>query len=894
MKNKKSFLLYLCLFYFYTPIKAQLILRGYAYDTLGNPLPFVNILTQQNDSSSIIAFTFTNEKGYFSFTTSRPQTLVVKATLLGFQAEPFIFNEKDKIPEILNFKFSPYNFVLKEAIVRANGRIIEKSDTTTFRADAFRDSTERNLEELLAKLPGVEVDRITGVISVQGKPIKKILIEGDDLTGKNYQLMSKNMTADVVDKIQIIDKFNENKLLKGIRRGDEKAINIILKEDKKKLLFGNIVTGFGNDKRTNNSLNLFGFYKKLKTVSFGNYNTIGQLSISDRMLGQDFKEIGDAQTGQSLINERSTPIFNANNTPSVSLGSQHIRFNKAALGSIHFVIRPNENISLNGAMTLSQDQNTIYSDNTFGYLLRDSVFNLSEKNEFLRKPLVFESQLAFQTDLSDKSILRYIVLYRKTDVENTTSTAANLNRINSVLKNKGHYLNNALDFTHRINEHKALTINAIFNTETTNNMFDLIQTDTRKFPTSDQPFKTLNQNNHQPLQYAAISSQLYFTKDKQRVKAGIGFVNRQEELISILKADDKILNERFKNQLELNQNNYFTNLNIRNEWQKIEFFGDISSGFYQTILMTTPSVKTSKSGFYALPTMGIRKEKERQTLFGTYSFNIKLPQIVDRNTGLILTDYRSLKRGTSIFVPSNSHTVIGNYTHGKFADEFMYYVNFVGSTTARGYRNDLFINNDFNVSENVENDLSNSTLNLSVGIEKYFSKLYARLKIRPHFAQNTYQNRLNNSDFRRTNFLSKSVDIIMRSAFLKWFNYHIGTTLTQNNVKTTTGADKTTTKNQSIGSFLDLYCRATTRFNARVENEYFYFNQTSSTTRSYYFLNVSCDYDILPTRLTISLSGRNLLNTKNFITSYISDISTNINSVRLLPRYILLETNWRF
>ena len=894
MKNKKVFLLFLCFLYCFSDSKAQILLKGFAFDTLGNPLPFVNIITQQSDSSSIIAFTSTNEKGYFTLTTSRPQILIVKATLLGFQVEPFTFNEKDEIPENLNFKFYPHSFVLKEAIVRANGRIIEKSDTTTFRADAFRDSTERNLEELLAKLPGVQVDKNTGVISVQGKPIKKILIEGDDLTGRNYQLMSKNMTADVVDKIQIIDKFNENKLLKGIRRSDEKAINIILKEDKRKLLFGNIVMGLGNDKRTNNSLNLFGFYKKLKTVSFGNYNTIGQVSISDRMLGQDFKEIGDAQTSQSLINERSSPVFNSNNTPSVSIGSQHIRFNKAALGSTHFVIRPNENMSFKGAITLSQDQNTIYSNNTFSYFLKDSVFNLTEKNEFLRKPLVFESHLEFQIDLSEKSLLRYVVLFRKTDIENTNSTIANLNRINSVLINKGHYLNNVLDFTHRISEYKALTINAIFNSETTNDVFNLNHTDLRQLSSANEPFKMLNQDNNQPLQYAAISSQFYFTKDKQRIKIGIGFVNKQEEIISMLKTDGKVLNDSFKNQLHLSQNNYFTQLNFRNEWHKIEFFGDISSGFYQTILAPTPSVKTSKSGFYSLPTLGFRKEKKNQTLFGTYSFNIKLPQIVDRSTGLILTDYRNLKRGTSVFVPSNSHIIIGNFTHGKFVDNFMYYVNFVGSTTAKGYRSDLFINNDFNISENIENTLSNSSLNLSLGLERYISKIYARLKIRPSLAQNTYQNTLNNSEIRRINSLNKSIDITIRSAFLKWFNYHIGSTLMQNDVKTNIGIDRITTKNKSIGSFLDLYFRFNARFNARLENEYFYFNQASSQSRSYYFLNASCNYDILPTKLGISFSYRNLLNTKNFITSYISDISTNINSVRLLPRYMIFEANWRF
>ena len=265
-------------------------LEGYVKDVSNNAIAYANVFTQQNDSAAIVAFGTTNDKGYFAFETPSVKTFVVKASALGYATQSIFFENNDKKLLEINFALVVKELILKEAVVRANGKIIEKSDTITFNADRFRDSTERNLEELLAKIPGIDVDSKSGVITIQGQPIKKILIEGDDLTGRNYQLMSKNMSADVVDKIQVIDKFVENKLLKGIKRSDDKVINITLKENRKKLLFGNAVLGLGNDERTNNSLNLFGFYKKLKTVSFGNFNTIGQISTADRMVNADFTE----------------------------------------------------------------------------------------------------------------------------------------------------------------------------------------------------------------------------------------------------------------------------------------------------------------------------------------------------------------------------------------------------------------------------------------------------------------------------------------------------------------------------------------------------------------------------------------------------------------------------
>ncbi|NJN34482.1 MAG: carboxypeptidase-like regulatory domain-containing protein, partial [Saprospiraceae bacterium] len=180
-------------------------------------LPFINIVTQANDSSSILTFSNTDTEGVFEIDLPSAKTFVIRAAALGFEAKNIRLNAEN-LPENLVFILSPKELLLKEAVVTASSKVIERNDTTTFKADAFRDSTERNLEQLLAKLPGVEVDKNTGQIFVQGKPIKKIFIEGDDLTGRNYQLMSQNLAADVVDKIQIIDRFTENKLLKGLKK----------------------------------------------------------------------------------------------------------------------------------------------------------------------------------------------------------------------------------------------------------------------------------------------------------------------------------------------------------------------------------------------------------------------------------------------------------------------------------------------------------------------------------------------------------------------------------------------------------------------------------------------------------------------------------------------------
>ena len=169
-----------------------------------------------------------------------------------------------------------------------------------------------------------------------------------------------------------------------------------------------------------------------------------------------------------------------------------------------------------------------------------------------------------------------------------------------------------------------------------------------------------------------------------------------------------------------------------------------------------------------------------------------------------------------------------------------------------------------------------------------------RVKVRPSVSFGNYFNTLNGSDIRETQLINSKFDISIRSAYLKWFNFHIGSTLNQSNVNTTINATKTPIKNQSIGSFVDFYLRFNNRLNGKIDNELVYIKQNNNVAQKYYFINASATYDIIKTRLTTTLTARNLLNTTEFINAYVTDYATQTNRVKLLPRYVLLEVNFRF
>jgi CarboxypepD_reg-like domain len=896
MMNKKLSLyitLLNCLFLY--EIKAQIVVSGFVKDTANTPVPFANVFVKQSDTSAIIAFSNGGAKGYYSFEMPQTDNFFVYVSVLGFETKAIRIENNTKNALRIDFNLSPKELVLKETIVRGNSRVVQRNDTITFNADKFRDSTERNLEELLTKIPGLDVDKNTGVILVQGKPIKKILIDGDDLTGHNYQLLSKNMSADVVDKIQVIDRFMENKLLKGLKRSEDKVINITLKGKHKKMLFGNLIGGIGNDNRTNNSLNLFGFYNKLKTISFGNFNTIGQVSTADQLLDGEFIDETESESQRSLLKSRNSAVLNVGRTPSVSLSSQSVRFNQAALGSTHFIIRPTEKMNVKGVLTFSRDKVKSFINNDFTYFINDSILKISEQNQLEQCPVVWEGHIDVQYDVTAKSILRYRIDARKSQIQNIATTISNGNDISNVLNDNGLSFANRLDFTHRINDEQALTIHASMIQDVYSQQFQVRQQLPRLIPSVLLYADQFTQSVEKPLQYYALNTQWLFSKNTFKLAVSMGSTLSNEYLKTNLDAvyRNKLveLPDSLKNDLKLAQNNHYIGLNLKEEWLGVQWFSDISGGIYQTNIAD----KKRKPALYALPILGFKhKFKEFHTIFGTYSYNYALPQAIDISNGLILKDYRSLDRGSVYFLPAHSQTGILNYTYGNFEGAFLAHFNILFTKTGLGYRNDFEVNRDFNITQKVANLGLNQNIVIAGSIEKYIPKAFMRVKLRPSVSIGNYPNTLNNSDIRNTQTLNSQLQFSARSAYQKGFNFHAGSTFSQSVFKTDRGNELSAIRSNSIGSFLDFYLKLNSRVKATIENEFFYVKQQNAAVQRYYFSNASIGYDIIKTRLSANLTARNILNTKEFVNAFASDYFAQINKVSLMPRSIVLELNLRF
>ena len=226
-------------------------LKGFVKDSLQNPLPFANVVAEPIIKSNNFKFGITDEKGRYKIKIKKGN-YNVKVSYLGFQT---------KKTELLIKGDTTKNFILTEQPNNLDEVIIEipvivKQDTIIYNTDKFVNGKERKLKNVLKKLPGVEVDK-NGTVIVQGKKVTKLLVEGKPFFGGGTKLGINNIPADAIDNIVILDNYNEVGFLKNLSDSEEMAMNIILKEDKKKFVFGDIEAGKGNKEFYRTHSNLF-------------------------------------------------------------------------------------------------------------------------------------------------------------------------------------------------------------------------------------------------------------------------------------------------------------------------------------------------------------------------------------------------------------------------------------------------------------------------------------------------------------------------------------------------------------------------------------------------------------------------------------------------------------
>ena len=238
-----------CCFFCSLGLSAQNVVTAILSDSqTGEPVSFATVSLTREGASKVYKYVLSGSDGDVKFDGVRNGTYELKAELLGYKDFKQTIKMEGKSLELGTLKMEPDAMQLEGAKVTDVGNpIIIKKDTVEYNASSFKTTDNDVLEDLLKKLPGIEVND-DGTITSNGQTIKKITIAGKTFFLDDPQLASKNIPAKIINSVKVVNKKSEQAEFTGIDDGEEETvIDLSVKKGMLNGAFGNIMAGAGHD-----------------------------------------------------------------------------------------------------------------------------------------------------------------------------------------------------------------------------------------------------------------------------------------------------------------------------------------------------------------------------------------------------------------------------------------------------------------------------------------------------------------------------------------------------------------------------------------------------------------------------------------------------------------------
>ena len=286
----------------------QGLVKGNLVDTSSRQsLASATVSVVHKTDSSLVSYTLSDENGSFEIKNIPVGDFLLFVSFTGFEvySKPFSISATNRVADfgeiIMQQEFKTLTgVVVKESPVKING------DTISFKASAFNSKPDATLEDVLKKIPGVQVQK-DGTVKAMGEQVQKIYVDGKEFFGNDPKMATKNLTADMVDQIQVFDDMSEQARFTKIDDGSRtKSINIKLKKDKKKGDFGRATAGVGTNSRYegNFSMNHFRGDRRISLVGSANNTNKLSYTFNDYSSAQGSSQFsnGSGATGSGMIN----------------------------------------------------------------------------------------------------------------------------------------------------------------------------------------------------------------------------------------------------------------------------------------------------------------------------------------------------------------------------------------------------------------------------------------------------------------------------------------------------------------------------------------------------------------------------------------------------------------
>ena len=894
---------FLLAFLFVTSVSFSQSIRfeGIISDGANNPLEMANVMAINQSNKAMDAYAITNDKGKYLLNLKPNTSYSVKVSYLGMKnKELTITTQNENISQKITLE--SVGIELEGVEIVREMPVSIKGDTIVYNADSFKTGTERKLEDVLKKLPGVEVNA-DGEIEVEGKKVSKLMVEGKDFFDGDTKLGVKNIPADAIDKIQVLRNYNENSILKGVENNqDNLAMNIKLKSGKKNFWFGDINAGIGvghNEERYLINPKLFYYNPKYSINFISNFNNIGELPLT---VQDYFKFTG----GFKNMMGKGGSSFNVSSN---DLGISLLRNNRAKeietqFGATNFAYNVNKSWSLSGFGIVSSSitdletvsQTNILAPNSTQVLTNDNRKEIAHQKSNLglfKLSSSYKPSAIFQFDydilskfskqVEDNSLLRELI-------QNSTSTIDNI----STQKNQ-----NPTSFNQNLSLYYTQSEKNIFAFE----MQHLYQDEDPFYNANlgQDPFPSgldlISQNRFDINQNRFVKTNkldgkldyYYMITPKSNINVTLGATyshqNFNSSIFQVLESG--IINDLDEtentNKVTYDFNDTFLGLHYKILTGKFTFTPGVSFHSYD---MTNQQLSSNfnQNFFRVLPDfLAIYQLKKAESLTYNYSLSNSFTDINQLAEGYVFSSYNSLNKGNRLL--ENATSQVHSLRYFKYN-----MFNFENITAFASYSKKLdaiktqaFFNDGNQTSVPFNSIFADETLSGRGAYGRSFLKRY-KASVSANINWSKFNNIQGNQLVVNESF-TQNYSVKASTNYKNLPNLEVGYEVTINDYSGTTFyTDKPFAR-------LDYYFLECFSFVSEYEFNHYY-NNSKTVENEYDFLSASLIYQKKDSKLEYKISATNLLNTTSLNDDSFSQFSTRTSQFTVQPRYIIFSLKY--
>lgn len=860
---------YTLLFFFFFILSFSQSVQFTIKDEQGIPIPICNVLFKEKNSQTIVEYTKIFDGSATYLLKKKYQDLEIEITSTSFYPEKIdIVAPKTEQQYRFNIVLRKNKTIqLQEVIVKKTDRPYKvKKDTVVFDVAKYRDGSEKKVEDLIKKLPGVEVDK-NGSIKYKGKALETVTLDGDNIFSTNYRVGTKNINIDMVEQIEAIENYTKNHLLKGIESEGRVALNLKLKKGKSDYS-GTLENGVGLKEHIKEAyyanMYLMQIAATVKSFATVNLNNIGRSDTyfyeKQSSKSMDRKSEDDFRAKKILSDDLFYP----------SLDPVRFNRNQQFFVSYNSLFKLTKKVNLKVNFNFIDDKiNSKQQIQTINYI-DNKVFTTNDDYSYVKKPNVATAEIELRINTSKASLLE---IYSKQYFEKSALEANytkndqfgfdNNNETNSF------FSVNKLVHTWKVANDKALQTNLYYT-----------------FDKEPQIFSSIG---------SSESIQQESTFHKQSILFNSVFLGKNDNINYMIQFGGNLTRNPYFSANELEINNVYLSNNscynysqLKYKFKKIVFTPSVSFTKYNFTLSDNVLNSNKKSNNFVFePSLFI----DYRILKGMLQFSCSYKQkpiseeYIFTNSVFISNRTIMLNKPSLDFQKINHYTL--NYQYTDLASNTTFSLATQYEKSNGQFLSSFTIGERFSVVKNEFFNESSISKGANLRFSRFIQGLSSTLTFSSNWLETLYPNFVNNSDIRRNSNQNFKNSFEFRSGFSTKVNFE--NAIVHNVLKS-----KSTQKNtiQAIQNTFKVRYKISKKSNVVLKSDWF-LPDLKENSNSYNFVDFEY-YFKWNDKLNFIVVGNNLMNLKNFSQYQNNDFSKFVSQTNLTSRFIVLSMEYSF